>query len=193
MKSVTYIFVNKEKTLFDKWLGWLITAFEHGDDFASHVAIQFDYLNGYGPCIIEAIGRGVVISDYKKYVEVPKQCRIDIDLTDEEYAVLEAKVVEIVEHKYSYSFKSNLIGGIADSVSRRLAKVLAVLFRADKDNEMNCSETGTIILESVYPNIVTNEEASEVTPFHLYIKMAIAGLEGKIHISKITMFEEAKK
>ena len=191
MQTVTFIFVNKEKTLFDKWLGWLITAFEHGEEFASHVAIQFDYLRGYGPCILEALSSGVVLSQFDKYDGIPKQCRITLNLTDEEYAALEAKAVEIAEHKYSYSYKSVIIGGIADSFSRRFAKLLSVLFNATKDNEMDCSETGTELVKQVYSAIVDEEKelGAQITPFRLYFKMAIAGLESKLCISKITMYK----
>ena len=31
-----------------------INAFEHGEIFAEHVAMQFDYLKGYGPCILRS-------------------------------------------------------------------------------------------------------------------------------------------
>ena len=167
MQTVTFIFVNKEKTLFDKWLGWLITSFEHGEEFASHVAIQFDYLKGYGPCILEALSSGVVLSPVDKYDTIPKQCRITLNLTDKEYIALENRAIEIAEHKYSYSYKSVIIGGIADSFSRRLAKLLSVIFSAGKDNEMDCSETGTELVREVYNDIISDEKELEaqITPF----------------------------
>lgn len=187
MQTITYIFVNREKTIFDKLLGWLINAFEHGENFASHVAIQFEDLNGYGPCILEALSSGVVIAPYNKYDDTPKQYKLALELTDEEYSKFEDKAVEIILHKYRYSYKSVIIGGISDSLSRRLARVLAIIFKATKDDEMDCSENGTVLIQTIYPSINTDDDETDaqITPFRLFFKMLLANLSGNLKIIAI--------
>lgn len=190
MKEVTFIFVNRKTTLKHKILGWIIDAFEHGNDFASHVAIQFDYLKGYGPTILEALVPGVILSPHDKYDTDADQCRITISLTDDQYDAMEQKAIEIAEHKYIYSKKACIIGGIADSVSRRLARFLAKITNADNDDQLNCSETATelIRVKEVYPDFIKDCANSQITPYYLYIQMVIDAIYGNLVITKITKY-----
>jgi len=187
MQIITYIFVNKEKTLFDKILGWIINSFEHGENFASHVAIQFKDLKGNGPCILEALSSGVVLSPYDKYDSIPKQYDLYLELTDDEYSAFETKALEIIAHKYRYSYKSCIIGAVSDSISRHLAKFLAIILKATKDDEMDCSETGTTLIETIYPKINADDDETDaqITPFRLFVKMIIANLSKDLKIISI--------
>ena len=190
MNNVTFIFVNAGRTYTDRMVAWLINAFEHGETFAEHVAIQFDYLKGYGPCILEAIASGVVLSPYEKYDDVKKIYKITLDLTEEQYTALENKAVEIAEHKYSYGYKSCLIGGIADSFSRRLARLLAKITNAANDNQMDCSETGLNLLKAAFPDFLSEDDTAQVTPFRLYMRLIIDIAEGDIKASKIQIYKK---
>jgi len=188
LKDVTFIFVNTKKTIFHRVVGWLINAFEHGSEFASHAAIQFDYLKGYGPVILEATGKGVLLTDYTKYDDDAAQCKITISLTDEQYTILEQKAIQIAEHKYTYSYKACIIGGIANSFSRQFAKLLAKILKADTDDQLNCSETGTELIRSVYTDFVTEWADAQITPYDLYIQMIIYSVYGELTISQITRY-----
>lgn len=188
MQEITFIYVNNQTTLVHKAIGYIINAFEHGTDFASHVAIQFPYLKGYGPIILEAIGKGVILSDYQKYDNDKLQCRITLSLTDEQYAVVEKKAIEIAEHKYVYSYKACIIGGIANSFSRKFARLIAKLLKADKDEQLNCSETATNLSREVYPDFCKDWAMSQITPYDHYIQTVIDSIENKFVITKVTKY-----
>ena len=189
MRYVTFIFVNTQKSLFNRCMGRLINAFQHSRvDFAPHVAIQFDYLKGYGPKILEDLPEGVVLSEYSKYRNDEKQCKITISLSEEEYDVLEQKAIEIAEHKYCYSFKAGIIGGIANSINRNFAKWLAGIMGSDTDDELNCSETATILIRMVRPQFIPNLANSEITPYDIYIELIVGFVNGDFNIIKITKY-----
>lgn len=188
MKEITIFFVSKENDKYDTDLHWLIQAFEHGDNFASHVAVGFSYLKGYGPIILEALGKGVILSDIHKYDDTPKQCRFTIELTDDQYAAVEKKAIEIAEMKMTYSFKSVILGGIADSCSRRLANFLAKLVGADKDKEMDCSEVGSTLIKAAFGDTCfagAGSSLSQITPWRLYVLLLQDNLMGNIHFTQI--------
>lgn len=196
MKELTIIFVSKEEKQFDSDLHWLIQAFEHGDEFASHVAVSFDYLTGYGPVILEALGEGVVLSDIAKYDHTPKQCRLSIELTDEQYDAVKKKAVEIAELKMAYSFKSVLLGGIADTCSRRLANFLAKILRADVDKQMDCSEVGSTLVKAAFGDktlVGASSSLSQITPWKLYVMLLQDNIMGNIHITNAQFYRESVK
>jgi hypothetical protein len=185
MKEVTFIFVNTKRTLYHRILGWIINAFEHGDDFASHVAIEFEYLKGYGPIILEATGKGVNLVPSDKYDLDESQCRITLKMTNNQYLIMEQKAIEIAEHKYTYSYLSCLIGGIANSFSRKLATYLAKKLNLDTDEQLNCSEAGTKLVRSVYPDFCKDWAGSQITPYDLYIQLIVNSVRKNLTISKI--------
>lgn len=187
MKSIDIIFVSKKETEVDDSVHWLIQAFEHGDEFASHVAIRFTYLKGYGPVILEALGEGVVLSPYGKYNNTPSQCRFTIELTDEQYERVQSKAIEIAEKKMVYSFKSVVLGGIADSISRRLSRFLSKLLGSDTDNQMDCSEVGSVLIKEAFGDktlIGKNTSLSQITPWRLYILLLQDNIMGNINITE---------
>ena len=189
MKEVTFIFVNRQTTLMHRLFGIIINAFEHStNDAMSHVAIQFDDLKGYGECILEATHIGVTTAEYTKYDNDKKQCRITIGLTDEQYAVLEAKALEIIDRKYKYSYKACIIGGIANSVSRTLGKFLARILKADTDSGMNCSETAMELIREPFKEFCDSWADSEITPYDIYINLMINAVYGFIKITKATRY-----
>lgn len=182
MQRIDFIFVNTERNLEQKIVGAIITGAEHGEDFTSHVAIRFPQLEEYGPKIVEALANGVVLSDYDKYTIDHKIGYITIEVEDDEYDAMVKCAIDIIKHKYSYGWKSVILGFVADNISRRLARLLAKLLRADTDDNMDCSETGTKILRVKIKDFCKNESGATITPEFFFKRLMMAGYEKKINI-----------
>jgi len=184
MQTVDFIFVNTERNIAQILLGDIITGAEHGEDFNSHMAVRFPYINGYGNKIVEALANGVVFSDPDKYDIDPKIAILTIDVTDDEYKLMSDEAVRLTEKKYAYGWKSDFVGFISDFISRRLARWISILLGCDTDEVADCSETATLILRKKASTFCCKFSAAQITPEFFFNRLLVAHFRGLVNISK---------
>ena len=137
----------------------------------SHVALWIQSLNGYeGPIIIEAIHPGVLLQSGDKYNNRPEGTVefISINITDEQFNILQQNILECASEKYKYDVVGLIVAGIDRTFGKKIGDKFAEVLKCDVNHAMICSEVFTMLYRSIVPDFLPNNLPCTVSPEDIY-------------------------
>ena len=168
-----------------------VVFFTHGEKIAGHAALRVPKARDREDVLLEAIRPEVTLSEGNKYDSELNLAIVDIQVPDELYFILEDTVHILGSSHIPYGLGTDCINdGLHDAgelihkgCRNVLAKQYSELVNCEKT--MNCSETLTRALRSIFPKYMKEEDANCVTPYQAFLGLIEAHHDQLLKVLRI--------